>query len=103
VAVRRATAGAQGNGKARRARIAQLLAPEVPISFSPSEPNLSMEMGDSAMGKHGKLPIPSQIPVLRGTRAETDEQLLQSWLDSLNSDANIEDLVGPDCSWYCKS
>jgi hypothetical protein len=28
---------------------------------------------------------PHRIAVLRGTRAETDEQLLQSWLDSLNS------------------
>ena len=37
------------------------------------------------MSNHGKLPIPSRIAVLRGTRAETDEQLLQSWLDSLNS------------------
>src|SRR6516164_1974170 len=42
-------------------------------------------MGDSSMSNQGKLPIPSRIPVLRRTRAETDEQLLQSWLDSLNS------------------
>jgi integrase/recombinase XerD len=37
------------------------------------------------MSNHGKLPIPSRIAVLRGTRAETDEQLLQSGLDSLRS------------------
>jgi hypothetical protein len=35
--------------------------------------------------KPTKCPIPHRIAVLRGTRAETDEQLLQSWLDSLNS------------------
>jgi integrase/recombinase XerD len=33
----------------------------------------------------GKLPIPSPIAVLRGTRPETDDQLLQSWLGSLQS------------------
>jgi integrase/recombinase XerD len=37
------------------------------------------------MGNQGKLPIPSRIAVLRGTRAENDEQLLKSWLDSLHS------------------
>jgi hypothetical protein len=37
------------------------------------------------MSNQGKLPIPSRIAVLRGTRADTDEQLLKSWLDSLVS------------------
>jgi integrase/recombinase XerD len=37
------------------------------------------------MGNQGKLPARHRIDVLRATRAETDEQLLQSWLDSLNS------------------
>jgi integrase/recombinase XerD len=32
-----------------------------------------------------KLPVKHRIDVLRATRAETDEQLLASWLDSLNS------------------
>jgi hypothetical protein len=29
--------------------------------------------------------VPDRIATLRGTRSETDEQLLQSWLDALNS------------------
>ena len=32
-----------------------------------------------------KFPVPPRIATLRGTRAKTDEQLLSSWLDSLNS------------------
>jgi integrase/recombinase XerD len=37
------------------------------------------------MGNQGKLPIPSRIAVVRATRAETDEQLLQSLLKSVSS------------------
>ena len=37
------------------------------------------------MSNQGKLPVPHRIAVVRATRAETDEQLLQSWLKSLSS------------------
>jgi len=32
-----------------------------------------------------KLPVPHRIAVVRATRADNDEQLLQSWLKSLSS------------------
>jgi integrase/recombinase XerD len=41
--------------------------------------------GDRFMSNQGKLPVPHRIGVVRATRAETDEQLLQSWLKSLSS------------------
>jgi integrase/recombinase XerD len=46
---------------------------------------LGIEKGDSLMSNQGKLPVPHRIGVVRATRAENDEQLLQSWLKSLSS------------------
>jgi integrase/recombinase XerD len=37
------------------------------------------------MRNRPKLPVPHRIVVVKATRAETDEQLLQSWLDELHS------------------
>ena len=37
------------------------------------------------MSNQGKLPVPHRIAVVKATRAEDDEQLLQSWLKSLSS------------------
>jgi hypothetical protein len=44
------------------------------------------------MSNQGKLPVPHRISVLRATRAETDEQLLQSWLKSLSSPQRCADI-----------
>jgi hypothetical protein len=52
------------------------------------------------MSNQGKLPARHRIDVLRATRAETDEQLLHSWLDSLNSPhtrRNFERMSGTRC------
>jgi hypothetical protein len=55
------------------------------ISDYVSEQDLKRILGDSFMTNLPKVTVPHRIGVVRATRAENDEELLQSWLKSLSS------------------
>src|SRR6516225_3961042 len=55
------------------------------LHYPYNRPKMSTKSMDMIIMSRNKLPAPLRIEVVKVTRAESDEQMLKSWLDNLNS------------------